>query len=182
LDKERRKQAAPRLVTTEGVLVSLGDVDDIKKRARRASGAADSSLPPFVIAEALTYDVMAHSDALICCSGTATLEAAILGTPMVIIYRGSRWMELEVRVIRRIRPEHIGLPNIIANERIVPELLQQDANPEALAEATLSFLLDPAHRAETKRRLEQVRNMLGAPGASSRTADLALKTAGLHIQ
>ncbi len=179
LDKERRRQTAPRLVTTEGVLVSLGDVDDLKKRAK--SGNSRSSLPAFVIAEGLTYDVMAHSDTLIVCSGTATLEAAILETPMVIIYRVSRLMELEINVIRRIKPEHIGLPNIIANERIVPELIQQAATPDALATATLRFLLDPAYRAETKQRLQNMKTVLGTPGASDRTAELVLETAGLDI-
>src|SRR5205085_6332661 len=71
LDKERRRRAAPRLVTTEGVLVSLGDVDDIKKFARWAESAGPPAVPPFVIAEGMTYDVMAHSDAILVCSGTA---------------------------------------------------------------------------------------------------------------
>ena len=181
LDKERRRQTAPRLVTTEGVLVSLGDVEDIKKRARRATvGDGAGSLPAFVIAEGLTYDVMAHSDALIVCSGTATLEAAILQTPMVIIYRVSWLVELEINIIRRIKLDHIGLPNIIANERIVPELIQDKATPEALASETLRFLLDPAHRADTKKRLQDVKTILGTPGASDRTAELVLQTAGLQ--
>jgi lipid-A-disaccharide synthase len=178
IDKERRKRTAPRMVTTEGVLVSLGDVDEMKNRARRAQLSDSNALPPFVIVQGLSYDVMAHSDAIIVCSGTATVEAAILRAPMVIIYRGSRFMEFEYKV-RRIKVDHIGLPNIIANERIVPEYIQHDATPEALAESTLRYLRDPEHRAQTRKRLESVKDALGSPGASARTADLVLETAGL---
>jgi lipid-A-disaccharide synthase len=87
-------------------------------------------------------------------------------------------MEVEYKV-RRLKVDHIGLPNIIANERIVPEFIQQDATPEALAEATLKHLRDPAYRAQTKQNLLAVRQALGTPGASARTAALILKTAGL---
>ena len=178
LDKERRRRASPRLVTTEGVLVSLGDAEDMKKRALRGNAGARASMPPFVIAENMAYDVMAHTYAIIVCSGTATLEAAILGAPMVIIYRGSRLMEVEYRV-RRIKVEHIGLPNIVADDRVVPEFIQNDATPEALAEAALKYLRDPAYRARTKEHLSKVKQALGDPGASSRTAELVLATAGL---
>src|SRR5918911_659056 len=107
----------------------------------------------------MAYDVMAHADALMVCSGTATLEAAILGTPMSILYRGSRLMEVEYR-LRRIRAsvEHIGMPNIIAGRRIVPEFIQEEATPEALAQATLRYLREPDARAETKAALLAVRD------------------------
>jgi lipid-A-disaccharide synthase len=98
---------------------------------------------------------------------------------MVIIYRGSRLMEVEFK-LRRIRVEHIGLPNIVAGERIVPEYLQHDAAPSELAKSIVTFLRNPGERAETKRKLREVAKVLGMPGASKRAAALALETAGLN--
>jgi lipid-A-disaccharide synthase len=165
-----------RLVTPEGVLVSA---DALRTRSADGDDARwKADIPPVVLTEGMTYDVMAHSDALIVCSGTATLEAALLGTPMVILYRGSQLMELEARLLK-IRPEHIGMPNIIAGRRIVPEFIQDEASPEALAEHTLRFIGDPAARGEVKASLQAVRDSLGKPGASERTARMTLELAGL---
>jgi lipid-A-disaccharide synthase len=175
-----------KMVTPEGILVSP---DDFQKRLREKHESWKKThgklLPPIVLAHNLTYDVMAHSDVLLVCSGTATLEAAILNTPMVILYRGSWLMEIEGK-IRRIRPEHFGLPNILADRRIVPELLQHEASPEALAEHALKLLRDPAAKAEMKAALQSVRASLTVSqgeepdiGASRRAAHLALQLAGL---
>lgn len=170
--KDREKAASrtePLLVTPEGVTLPA---DACKVwRESLPQRAEPFALPPIVLAEGMTYEVMAHSDALMVCSGTATLEAAILGTPMVILYRGSRLMEMEAK-LRRVRPEHIGMPNIIAGERIVPEFIQHDAHPEALAQRTLTFLTDMEARACVRSSLERVRETLGAPGASRRVAEM----------
>lgn len=166
------------LVTPEGVLVPAETLNKRSSDGGKDRSDRSSSLPPIVLTEGLTYDVMAHSDALMICSGTATLEAALLGTPMSIIYCGSKIMEFEAK-LRKARPEHFGLPNIIAERRIVPELVQQEASPEALAEATLGFIRDPAKRGEVKAALLDVRNTLGEPGASERTARMTLELAGL---
>jgi len=180
-----------RMVTPEGLLVSP---DDFKKQLKERTenwqkaqaNYKNSLLPPIVLAHNLTYDVMAHSDVLLVCSGTATLEAAILNTPMVILYRGSWLMEIEGK-IRRIRPEHFGLPNILADKRIVPELLQHEASPEALAELALKLLRDPAAKAEMKAALQSVKSSLTVSGAedgqisaSRRAALMALELAGLE--
>ena len=173
---EKPAERTPRergLTTPEGFTLSGRALEDVE-RARRAPIKTDKFTPPMVIAQDLTRDVLAHSDALIICSGTATLEAAILGTPMVIIYRGSRLMNLE-RHLRRIRPEHIGMPNILVGERIVPELIQEEATPEALAEAVLHLLRDPGDRAKMKSDLARARAVLGEPGASDRTAAMVME-------
>lgn len=168
-----------KLVTPEGVLVPADVLN------KRPPGSEDGprrkvSFPPVVLTEGLTYDVMAHSDALMVCSGTATLEAALLGTPMVILYRGSKLMYLESKLLK-VRPEHFGMPNIIADRRIVPEFVQDEASPEALAEHTLRFMRDPAVRGEVKAALLAVRQSLGEPGASERTARMALQLAQLSV-
>jgi lipid-A-disaccharide synthase len=97
---------------------------------------------------------------------------------MVILYRGSKLMWIEGQ-IRRIRPPHIGMPNIIAGRRIVPEFIQDEASPEVLAREALRLLRDPAARAECKAALREVRAKLGEEGASERTARMALEVAGL---
>jgi lipid-A-disaccharide synthase len=186
--EEERGDAAPvrpplKLVTPEGVTV---DAADFKARlANRRSAverAGEGAIPPLVIAEDLTWDVMAHSDALIVCSGTATLEAALLGTPMAIIYRGTKMMEIEAKVLH-ISPAHIGLPNIIADRRIVPEFIQDAANPQALAATILELLRDVEARAQARESLAGVRSILepppGSPGSSARAAEIALDIAGL---
>ncbi|HLV78711.1 MAG TPA: hypothetical protein VKT32_00475, partial [Chthonomonadaceae bacterium] len=118
----------PMLVTAGGLLVPEEDLQkemDARRRSEQLRAQAELALPPIVMAEGLTYDVMAHSDLLLICSGTATLEAAICGTPMVIVYRGSWLLGQEWRLRGGSKKiPHIGLPNILAERTIVPELIQ----------------------------------------------------------
>jgi lipid-A-disaccharide synthase len=125
------------------------------------------------------YDVMAHSDLVITCSGTATLEAMILGTPMIIVYRGSRAMKLEYLFRKGILEEFIGMPNIIAGREICPELVGDEASPQAIAKLAISLLESPEELQKMRRELESARRALGEPGATKRAARLVLETAGL---
>lgn len=165
-----------KLVTPEGVQVPASVVrrNEAAQRARRER--RDTAPPPVIIAQGLTYDVLAHSDVVVCCSGTATLEASILGTPMVIIYRMPKWMEVEGK-LRKLdkRIAHIGMPNIIEGKRVVPELLQHEASPDAIAGHCVRLLTDLRERAEAKEVLARVRSKLGEPGASKRAAQLAVE-------
>jgi lipid-A-disaccharide synthase len=179
--KALTKQTGPLLVTNNGVIVpadSLRREMEARRRSEHLRARAEAGLPPTVLAKGLTYDVMAHSDVLLTCSGTATLEAAIFETPMVILYRGSRIMEIEYKLRgmdKKLR--HIGLPNILADRRIVPELIQQDANPQAIAAHALELLDDIDRRRRAREDLRAVREALGTPGASARTARLVLELA-----
>ncbi|OGA04308.1 MAG: hypothetical protein A3I00_06275 [Betaproteobacteria bacterium RIFCSPLOWO2_02_FULL_64_12] len=99
-------------------------------------------------------DAIAASDAVLVASGTATLEAALYKKPMVITYRMA---ELTWRLMSRMRRQPwVGLPNIIAGEYIVPELLQDDATPENLAQAMLNVLSDPVVRERLPQRLRSI--------------------------
>jgi lipid-A-disaccharide synthase len=106
-----------------------------------------------------------------------TLEAAILGVPMVILYRGSSLQNLEYRLWHRKRIKFIGMPNILADREICPEFIQEQATPEALSSAAMAWLGSPARTAQTRRELAAVRGMLGEPGGIQRTARLILKWA-----
>ena len=179
--KALRKTRTPLLVTQNGVLVpadTLRSEMEARRRSEHLRARADQAIPPTVLAKGLTYDVMAHCDVLLTCSGTATLEAAIFETPMVILYRGSKIMELEYRLRgldKKIR--FVGLPNILADRLIVPELIQWAATPQSISENALALLDDVEKRARVKEDLRAVRESLGSPGASERTARLVLDLA-----
>jgi lipid-A-disaccharide synthase len=118
-------------------------------------------------------------DAIITVSGTVTLEIALIGVPMVIIYRVS---PLTYEIGRRIgRIDHAGLCNIVAGERVVPELIQNAANAESIAEEVITLLTDINLAAEIKAKLGTVREKLGVGGCSKRVAELAIDmlTAGV---
>jgi lipid-A-disaccharide synthase len=116
------------------------------------------------------YDILAAADLAIVASGTATLEAGLMETPMIIIYRVSRLTYLLGRML--IKVKNIGLVNIIAGKTIVPELVQTEANPERLAELADRLLGDQSARDRMKIALSQIKDQLGAPGASERAAHL----------
>jgi len=117
------------------------------------------------------YDVIGVSDIAVVASGTATLETALLGTAMVIIYKVS---PLSYRIgAKIISVTHIGLANLIAGKTIVPELIQQDANPDRIAAEVMGILGDEARMLGIKKELNRIREKLGSPGASERAARLA---------
>lgn len=116
--------------------------------------------------------LLARCHFVVVASGTVTLEAAICGTPMVIIYTVSPLSYWLGRML--IDVEHIGLVNLIAEERVVPELVQKEATPEAVRDAAYNCLSDPHAYAQVCRDLATVREKLGLPGASNKVAHIAL--------
>lgn len=120
-----------------------------------------------------TYSVMAASDILLMSSGTATLEAAIIGTPLVVAYR---MMPLTYMIGKRLVHLELGsLPNIVAGKGILPELIQGDATGGKMAEEVLRMLNDKERLADMRRDLRGVREALGAPGASRRAAEIVYR-------
>ena len=117
------------------------------------------------------YDVIAVSDVAIVASGTATLETALLETPMVVVYKVSASSYAIGR--RFVRVDHIGLVNIIAGRTIVPELIQEEANPERIASEVRELIVRRGKAREMKAALAEIRGKLGTPGASQRTARIA---------
>jgi lipid-A-disaccharide synthase len=118
-----------------------------------------------------TYDAIHSADIVIVASGTATLETALLGKPMVIVYKVSPVSYYIGKKI--INVEHIGLANIIAGKTIVPELIQDEANPERIATEVVNILNDEARMKNIRQELHAVRETLGQPGAAERAARLA---------
>ena len=114
------------------------------------------------------YDVMQTADLLLVASGTATVEAAIMGTPMIVIYRVSLLTYFLGRLL--IKVKHIGMVNIIAGKMVAPELIQRDLNPEKIASTVTGMVQDPSTLNKTRRELAAVREKIGNPGASARAA------------
>jgi len=120
--------------------------------------------------EGATYDALAAADCSIVASGTATVEAALLGAPMVVIYRVAPVTGAIVR--RLIRTPFISMANLIAGRRVVPELIQDAFTASALESEVRNLLESPATRDEMKAGLAEVRSKLGSGGAIERAADI----------
>jgi lipid-A-disaccharide synthase len=123
------------------------------------------------IVEGDTYNMLAAADLVWVASGTATLEAGLLKKPMVIVYRLSPLSYWLGRLL--VRVDHIGMVNIIAGERVVPELIQEEATAERILAETRR-MLQPEIQSAMVRKLETVRQRLGPPGAPGRVADMAM--------
>lgn len=124
----------------------------------------------------LTYAVMAASDLVLVASGTATLEAALLGAPMVVCYRVSRLSELVGRLL--IRVPWISLVNITLGRAVVPEFCQSDATGERIGSEALRLLNDSARRKAQREAFAELSGRLGAAGVGARAAKSVLAVVG----
>lgn len=147
----------------------------------QASTIADDLIQPLlqkrsasvtVVAEQAS-EVMAAADLLFVASGTATLQAAVVGTPMVLLYQAHSWLTYRLARLL-IRVQWIGLVNLVAGRTVVPELIQDEATGASVYAEARKLLDDPAAYGEMKRSLLAVKASLGEPGASRRAAQVVL--------
>lgn len=133
------------------------------------------SLPDIKITEGNNYDLMQICTACIASSGTATLETALMELPTVLVYRLSAvtWFMAK----RLVKLKYAGLPNILLNKEVTPELLQDKATGENITEEILPWLIDESKRRANIEELKSVRTALGDGGAVHRTAELILQIA-----
>jgi lipid-A-disaccharide synthase len=137
--------------------------------------AAAGGLPDCAVVQNDTDAVLAAADVALTASGTATIQTALHDTPMVIVYRVS---PLTYQLGRRlVRVDAIGMVNLIAGEKIVPELVQDAFTPEAVAREAVSMLTDSSRAKAIREGLARVRSRLGGPGASQRAAQAILRVA-----
>jgi lipid-A-disaccharide synthase len=142
-----------------------------------APGVNKSQIAPYLkadsrvrVVEDSTYDALGAADLSIVSSGTATVEAALVDAPMIVIYRVA---PLTAAIARQlVRTPMFAMVNLIAGKRVVPELVQENFTPERLANEVTRLLDSPEARAEMRRGLAEVREKLGPPGAVERAADL----------
>ena len=135
---------------------------------------SDSGLPVHVVSGE-AHRCMAASDVIMIASGTATMEAAIVGTPMVVVYKTSTPTYFLARLLVDI--PFVSWPNILTERRIVPELLQDEAEPETIARLLRMILENPTLSLEIQKNLAEAVSKLGSPGALRRTAELILEVA-----
>ena len=164
-------ETAAKLVALEPrtrfILAQASSIDDnlLERLLHR------SSVPVRIVKDQAS-EVMAASDVLLIASGTATLQAAVVGTPMVLLYKTT---PLTYRLARwLIRVKWIGLVNLVAGRSIVPEIIQDDATADRLSEEVHRLLTDSKAYNEMKEGLQGVRRSLGEPGASLRAAQVVL--------
>ena len=122
------------------------------------------------VAEDATYDALGAADLSIVSSGTATVEAALMDAPMIVVYRLAPLTAAIARWL--VRTPMFAMVNLIACKRVVPELVQRDFTPARLASEAIRLLDSPEARAEMRRGLAEAREKLGPPGAVERAADL----------
>jgi lipid-A-disaccharide synthase len=156
------------------------EIPDLQFVIPVAPGFTETSLSPWMkdspveakLIEGWTYDVMNLSELLILASGTATLEGAILGKPMIVIYKVSLISYLVGRAM--VQVNHIGLVNLVAGEGIAPELIQKDVNPERIFQEALHILKDSGLQKKMVESMQEVRQRLGNPGAAQRAAHIVV--------
>ena len=130
---------------------------------------------PVKLLQNATHDLMANANLAIVTSGTATLETGFYQTPMIVVYRTSWPTYLIGRMVIRVKT--IGLVNIVAGRRVVPELIQHAATPQRIAAEAERILADPDAMKAMRASLEVIRERLGSPGASARVAAAVLGAA-----
>jgi lipid-A-disaccharide synthase len=178
-DEEVKRVLPPMLGAAEILSSRYRDIKYVLPMAATVSpdvirAAVNKSPPDNIIIWAQDiYKILSVCDLAMVTSGTATLETAIMGVPMVIAYRMSRpsfWVARRV-----VKVPCAGLVNLVAGEKIVPELIQNDVTPEKLADKILSVLENEEVKTTMINNLGMVKERLGTPGASLRTARIALQ-------
>jgi lipid-A-disaccharide synthase len=164
-------EAARVLAADHGLTPVIALAPTLTVAQLREEGRA--ALDGIRIVEGDTYSIVAASELALTASGTATLETALLGCPMVVAYKMSPLTYALARVLVR-GVDHIAMPNILAGRELVPELIQGRATARNLIRAAENLMVEPL-RTETRSALLALRAQLGEPGAAARVAAIALE-------
>jgi lipid-A-disaccharide synthase len=165
---ETAAQTAAREPATQFLVAQAASIDD-----HLLNRLLEDSPVRVQIVKDQASEVMAASDLLVVASGTATLQAAVIGTPMILVYKTTLPTYWIARLL--IRVKWIGLVNLVAGRTIVPELIQDEANAERLIGEVRALLNDREAYNRMKDGLREVRHALGEPGASRRAARVVLE-------
>ena len=131
-----------------------------------------SNNPPIIPTQGNIYEMISSCDAIVSCSGTVTLEIALLEVPLCIVYRMS-WLSYQI-LSRLITIPHVGLANIVVGKQIVRELLQEDATPGKVSNELFELLDNKDYRQKVKADLADVRQNLGEGNGAGNMAQLVL--------
>jgi lipid-A-disaccharide synthase len=174
--KSEFRLIAPALL--KAARIAKGELGDFAMVMSRAGAVTEEMLAKVdatgvAIVPGRTTDILRACDVALIASGTTTLEAAVLGRPMVVVYVASPLSYYPLIHLLEI-PDY-ALPNIVAGRRIVPEFIQRKAKPEAIARELVSLVKDKRKNETMKEELRKVRERLGPPGAIHRAATSMLK-------
>ena len=158
-------QAAEDLRSGRPLQVAVGVAPNLGADLIRSHVPGDARV---TLVENATYDLMQYSDAAMVTSGTATLETGWFGTPMVVVYKTSQTSFILGRLL--VDVPYIGLVNIVAGRKVVPELVQREMTRENLVREVAPLLDDPARGNAMRRELAVIKSKLGGPGASDKVA------------
>lgn len=164
-------EAARILAADHNLIPAIALAPTLTAEDLRAAGG--ELLNGIRIIEHDTYNMMAASELALVASGTATLETALVGCPMVIAYKMSAVTYVLAKMLVR-GVDFIGMPNILAGRRVVPELIQWQVTPTNIVRAAEPMLSETLHR-EVAASLRSLRSRLGEPGAAGRVAEMALR-------
>jgi lipid-A-disaccharide synthase len=167
-------EAARVLEADHGLTAAIALAPTLTLAQLRAEGRID--LDGMRVIEGDTYGIVAASELALVASGTATLEAALLGCPMVVAYKVSPLTYALARMLVR-GVDYFAMPNILAGREVVPELLQSRVNARNLVRAAENLMVEPLHT-ETREALLALRASLGEPGAAARVAAIAFEMMG----
>ena len=159
-------EAAGRLHEAHGVQVAVSVAPNLDRSVVARQVPEERG---FVLVENSAYDLMKHADLAVVASGTATLETAWFGTPMIVVYRASPVTFWIGKML--VDVPHIGLVNIVAGKQIVPELVQHHLTAKKVVHAASRILLNAECERDMRRDLGVIRERLGGPGASARVAE-----------
>ena len=178
------REILPRLVEA-GVLIqqAIPGVQFVVARAPHLRDELFAPLTalagsPVVVVEGQTDHVLADADVAIVASGTVTLQAALHECPMVVVYRLSPTTYRLGRPF--VRVDTFAMANLVAGRRVVPELIQDDFTPKAVADQAIGLIRDPQRRDEMRADLRAVKAALGPAGASARAARAVMEVASGH--
>lgn len=170
-----RAQEVRRLLTPFVATATIleAKVPGLRVVVSQAPGVTvDPAVCPYPAMTGRTALLLRAATAVLCKSGTTTLEAAVAGCPLAVAYKTSRWTYAIAR--RVVTIDRIGMVNIVAGRMIAPEFVQDAVIPARMADALLPLLdVGSAERARAVAGLDEVRRMLGTPGAAARVAELA---------
>jgi len=135
----------------------------------------DDFRPKAVIGQ--TYDILNAADLAICASGTINLEASILGTPNIMVYKLSPLTYLVGKYVLKIgeKLKYFSMPNMLLDERVIPELVMEQAEPKIIAQEALSIILEKERQAKMKSSFDKLRTTLGQSGVITKVAREILK-------
>jgi lipid-A-disaccharide synthase len=161
------EKLARRMAGTQFILAQASTIPD-----NLLQSVLRQSTVPVTVVKGQSSEVMAAADLALVASGTATLQAAVIGTPMILLYRTSSLTYWLARYLIRVR--WIGLVNLVAGRSVVPELIQSDATGQRVYDEAVAILENRSAYDDMKQSLAKVRASLGEPGASARVAEVVL--------